>query len=273
MKNLFGKNVIVPGCSRGVRRSDIKLLKSNGANVIGISRNISNLSESDKTFLNEYICHDLAFAVPDELVHNILNNFKSIDILIHAAGSLIPGEFKNLTENEIVSVVNSNLISTFTAVKTFSPQMKNQGNGHIIIVGSLGGILPLPYEALYSSVKFAVRGFCLSIAEELKEYGIKISLVSPEPIKTKMLDKESRDVNSVISFMTKPMQPEIIATEIIKLIDKPKIEIIIPRIYSLISMIPAIRPGLFYKYFGLMKKSGARKRKAYQNEYLISGMN
>jgi len=86
----------------------------------------------------------------------------------------------------------------------------------------------MPYETMYSATKFGVRGFSLSLAEELKSTGINVSLISPGPVKTKLLDLEATDDKSTISFVNKPYDPKTIAKATLKLIQNPQSKLILP---------------------------------------------
>jgi short-subunit dehydrogenase len=267
MKSIQNKTIIVTGCTGSIGSSVCKMLKSNGARVIGISR--SNFpSEENKDFLDSYARHDLSIPLPGETIDKIITRYKRIDYLVHTVGTLIPARLTELTEPEIISVINANLLSTLHVLKAVIPVMKQQGEGHIIVIGSLGGIVPMPYEAVYSAAKFGVRGLCLSLDQELKEYGIEISLISPGPVKTAMLDAEAGNDESVISFIKNPLHPENIAEEILKVIFKPKTEVIIPKAGSSLSLIFNYAPDLFYKAFVLMKKIGMRRLELYKEKYL-----
>ena len=79
----------------------------------------------------------------------------------------------------------------------------------------------MPYSAIYSATKFALRGFTFSLAEELKGTGTKISLITPGSVVTKMLDYEAKCENSAISFVSKPISPAKVADAVLRVIHKP----------------------------------------------------
>lgn len=267
MNSLKNKNIIITGFTGGIGSAICKLVKENGAKTFGICRN-SRPDEVDYKITDYYLNHDLSNPLPVETIKAIISKFKRIDYLIHSAGILIPTEFSELKESEIQSVINANLLSTIHIIKAVLPVMKLQGGGHIIIIGSLGGIIPMPYEAVYAAAKFGVRGLCLSLVEELKAAGIKISLISPGSVKTQMLDTESSNKNSIISFIQKPFSPEYIAEEILKVIHHPKTEVIIPKFSSALSILFNYSPALFYKVFALMRQLGKRRLSQYASKYL-----
>jgi short-subunit dehydrogenase len=137
----------------------------------------------------------------DELVEAVEKKFQRIDVLVNCIGAIVPGTLETVSEEDIQRVISTNIISVVNGVKAVLPIMRRQGKGQIINVGSLGGILPMPFETLYSATKFAVRGLSLSLSEELKGTGIAVSLISPGPVRTKMLDLEATDDFSTITFV------------------------------------------------------------------------
>ena len=124
----------------------------------------------------------------------------------------------------------------------------------------------MPYEPIYSATKFALRGFSLSFNEELRGTGIYCSLISSGPVKTKMLDKEARDPDSVIAFMTKPIEVERVAETVLSLLIHPKPEVLLPHTAGLSSRLLAFTPRLFGLVFRLLTPYGEWQRNRYMNE-------
>ena len=267
MKNLSDKVAIVTGCTGGIGNAVCKSLASNRVKVIGISRNYNKNVDG---FLQEYISADLGNFNSISNISTILKKYNHIDYLINCSGSLTPGTLNLLSNTEIESNVNSNLFAVINSIKLILPVMETQMHGQIIIVGSLGGLIPMPYEAIYSSTKFAVRGLCLSLNKELKKYNIDISLISPGPVKTSMLDSEALDENSTISFFNNPIEPSIVANEVINLINKPKPEVILPKTIGRISLFMNSFPKLYEIIFPAVMNIGARKLKKYRLRNLIN---
>lgn len=272
MNYLTGKVVIVTGCTGGVGKAVSGLLAAQGAIIAGISRRrdylfeeeIKNIS-SESTFFNG----DMSFyGSCERIFRKIQERYQSIDILINCAGSIIPGQFEKLNYEEIDSIIKNNLYSVVYPVRAVLPYMSRQHNGRIIVIGSLGGIIPMPYEAVYSSVKFAVRGFSLSIAEELKGTGIQLSLISPGSVKTGMLDVEAGDSYSTISFVQKPMNPEKIAEEVLLIIYKPRREVILPKNSALMSLAVNRFSFLFGLLFPVLNILGKIGQNSYRTRCL-----
>jgi hypothetical protein len=141
----------------------------------------------------------------------------------------------------------------------------------IIILGSLGGIVPMPYGALYAATKFALRGLVLSAAPELKKEGIDICLVSPGPVYTRMLVREAEDERCTLTFVERPMHAEQVAQTIARLLLHPRLETVLPAHAEFPSRLLGAFPTLLRFCFPLLRFLGTRHLRAFQSTGLQTG--
>jgi short-subunit dehydrogenase len=264
--SLKNKVVIVTGGSGGIGSAIVNKLASYDTKVFAVYyRNITGY------YYDENICWIQAdITIPedrDRLLSFTLQKFGKIDFLINCAGYLEPGEFSSLDANQISKMIELNLSSTIIFTHKALAIMKQQRSGHIINIGSLGGIVPMPYSSVYSATKFALRGFSFSLAEELKGAGIKMSLITPGSVITKMLDYEAQADNSAMSFVSKPIRPEKVADAVLKVIHNPRVELIIPRSQSLGSKLLVFSPKVFSIAYKLLHRLGLSGKRKYLNRY------
>jgi short-subunit dehydrogenase len=268
VNSLKNKVVLVTGASGGIGNSIVNELSSEGAAVVAVYHRNSPQFTTDKNVF--WIKADIINSEErDNLVAFCLEKYKRIDVLINCAGFLEPAEFSSLEEIYLRKMIDLNFTSTLIITQKVLSIMKSQGSGHIIILGSLGGIVPMPYSAVYSATKFALRGFSFSLAEELKGTGITISLISPGAVDTKMLEDEADDINAAISFTSKPLNPIDVADVILNVIRKPKTEVIIPRGHAFGSKILNLSPVLFHNIYKILHRIGLSGKKRYLNRYGI----
>ena len=268
MKNqlLKDKAIVVTGGSGGIGSAIVNKLASNDAKVCAIyHRNII------ANYYNKNICWLQADITnpedQDKLLTFTLQKFERIDVLINCAGYLEPGEFSSLDINQISKMIDVNFISTIILTQKAISIMKNQKSGHIINIGSLGGIVPMPYSSVYSATKFALRGFSFSLAMELKGTGVNLSLITPGSVVTKMLDYEAQSDNSAISFLSKPISPIKVADAVLKVIHKPTLEKIIPHSQTFGSKLLAFSPKVFSIAYKLLHRLGLSGKRIYINRY------
>lgn len=184
MNYLENKTAIITGISRGLGKAlSLKLLE-NGVKVISWG-----ITEPD------YQHENLQFIQCD--VRNpkdVLNAFnqtstENIDFLINNAGL---GIFKLIEEadfEEWQKVQQTNVDSMFLTSRLIVPRMKEQKFGHIVNISSIAGKVGVAYGSLYNSSKFAVRGFSESLFNELRKFGIKVSVIYPGSIATGFFDE------------------------------------------------------------------------------------
>jgi len=260
--DLKDKVIIVTGGSGGIGSAIINELSNSGATIVSVyHQNPVN----EKPAINIFYMQTNLLE-PEEwekLLSYTLKNFGRIDILINSAGVLEPGEFSLLQKDKLNNMIDLNFTSILVGIQKTIAIMMKQGYGQIINIGSLGGIVPMPYSAVYSATKFALRGFSFSLAEELKGTGINISLITPGSVKTKMLNYEAKNEYSSISFLSKPISVEKVANAVLKLIHKPKVELIIPRSQAIPSKLLVFSPRLFSELYKILHRIGISAKKKY----------
>lgn len=268
-KHLTNHVTVVSGGSGGIGTSVCHALLALGATVISVYHG----PHSPVLSSNGIIQLRANLQSPEEwrrLIRTVIDRFGIIDSLIHCSGMLVPGTVLSLSEDQIRAIVEVNFLSLIHGCRAVLPFMRRQQRGHIITIGSLGGVLPMPYESVYSATKFALRGFTLSLNEELRETGIHCSVISSGPVATRMLDEEARDKNSAIAFMTSPIQPSEIAKIVLELLRHPKPEVMVPRTAALSSRLLAFNPRLFGLIFRFLTPYGQHRRLRYIHDRSIT---
>jgi len=261
-KSLQNKVIIVTGGSGGIGGAIVKSLSYYGANVVSIFCANHPEDQADENI----ICLKANLTIPaewDRLLSFTISKFGRIDVLINCAGILEPGKFTSLDNSQISRMIDLNLTSVLTGIHKSLVIMKNQKAGHIVNISSIGGLVPMPYSAVYSATKFAIRGFTFSLAQELKDSGIKLSLITPGAVSTKMLYDEAQDKNTSIAFVSDPISPDEVSNIVLKVICKPKIEIIIPKDQALSSKLITYSPSLFSKFYNIIHKVGLINKRRY----------
>lgn len=129
-----------------------------------------------------------------------INAYGQVDYLFNIAGIIAPG-FIHETEVDLIDhhlAVNAK--GTMVGTKLAAELMREQGYGHIINVSSLAGISPVPGLSLYAASKAAVRSFSLSVANELVDKGVFVTVICPDVVDTPMLDLQLEHPAAALSF-------------------------------------------------------------------------
>lgn len=186
----MSKNVIITGTSRGIGLELIKLFSNSGFNVLSLSRNITNAQK-----LNLNNTSFLPFDITKENDHLLVNkfiskNWKSVDILINNAGSLINKSFQETSLDDFKNVYNTNVFGVARLIQVCLPFMKK--NGQVINISSIGGVQgSVKFSGLsaYSSSKGALITLTEMLAEEYKESKINFNVLALGAVQTEMLEE------------------------------------------------------------------------------------
>jgi NAD(P)-dependent dehydrogenase (short-subunit alcohol dehydrogenase family) len=198
MKEITNKVAVVTGAGRGIGRAVAIELARMGARVAVASRNESELQETARLAGS-------ASVVPTDVrnkaeVHRLLEYAASqlgpIDILVNAAGIGVAGPVVGFSDADYDAVLDTNLKSIFQASRCVLPSMIERGTGHIINIASIAGKVGSANLAVYCASKFGVVGFTQALAEEVRQYGIRVSLICPGSTDTSFLGSSSKSSKS-----------------------------------------------------------------------------
>jgi 3-oxoacyl-[acyl-carrier protein] reductase len=136
----------------------------------------------------------------EKVIQATLERWNRIDVLMNIAGVIRPGYIHETDFDMIDFHIDINLKGTIYGTKLVSEQMVKQKSGHIINVASMAGISPVCGLNLYSASKFGVRGFSLSIAYELQEHNVAVTVVCPDLVDTPMLTLQLDYPEAALTF-------------------------------------------------------------------------
>ena len=117
-----------------------------------------------------------------------VRQFGRIDVAVNNAGYSILGNFEATTTAEFEQQLATNFYGVVHVMRAVLPVMRKQRSGHIINISSVAGAVGLKHCSAYGASKFAVEGLSLSVAEEVGQFGVRITLVEPGFFRTGLLD-------------------------------------------------------------------------------------
>lgn len=188
------KTWFVTGASKGLGLSLVKQLLEKGQRVAATSRNLTQLADNVGYSGSNFI--PLAVNLADDAsvkdaVAKTVEAFGSIDVLINNAGYGIGGSLEELTDNEIRAAFDVNVFGTINTIRHSLPYMRQQRNGHIINISSIAGYAAGTGWSAYAGTKFALFGLTEVLADDVKAFGIKATVVAPGAFRTSFLTDES----------------------------------------------------------------------------------
>lgn len=185
----------ITGASQGLGLTLVKKLLAAGYRVAATSRNVQKLKEAVGLFDAERF---LPLAVDlnnedciDESVRQTLAAFKQIDVVVNNAGYGMAGTVEETAGEDIKKLFDVNVMAALNVVKRILPVMREKRSGYIINIGSVAGFVGSPGWSYYSASKAALAAFTEVLELDIKEFGIKATIVEPSGFRTGFLTKES----------------------------------------------------------------------------------
>jgi short-subunit dehydrogenase len=175
-QSLKGKTVVITGGSSGVGRATAEAFALEGCNIVVAARGKEGLDETVS------LCRDLgvtALGIPTDVsiagdVQNLANKALQfngrIDIWVNNAGVMASGKFEEIPMDLNEQVIKTNLFGYMHGAYSVLPIFKKQNEGILINNVSIGGFMPAPYSAVYSSTKFGIRGMMECLHGEISDF-------------------------------------------------------------------------------------------------------
>jgi NAD(P)-dependent dehydrogenase (short-subunit alcohol dehydrogenase family) len=174
---------LVTGSSSGIGRAVADRLGAARWTVYGASRRAMGLTNGSKLWTPLPLDVTSGASV-EAAITDVLGSEGRIDALIHCAGISIAGAIEDVTIAEAERQLATNYLGTVRMVKAVLPAMRRAGRGRLIIVGSIGGLIGLPFIGHYSASKFALDGMVQALRIEIAPFGLEATILHPGDIKT-----------------------------------------------------------------------------------------
>lgn len=176
------RNALIVGASSGIGLATVKRLSNDfNLRIYSASRTCSEeLLRLSRFIRTDVTCN----ASVNNLCEEVLRDCNKLDILIHAAGNAVAGPIEETSIEEALAQFDTNFWGVVRVTSGLLPSMRRSGGGLIIVIGSMAGMIPLPFQAYYSASKFALEAYCESLAFEVAPYGVRVCLIQPGDIKT-----------------------------------------------------------------------------------------
>jgi 3-oxoacyl-[acyl-carrier protein] reductase len=205
MRLLAGSVALVTGASRGIGRAIALQLASLGASVAICGRDRAALEESlsalAKTAVSVHsqIADVTKLADVSDLVATTESTLGPITILVNNAGIGLFGPVHEKTEADWDRVLDTNLKSVFLVSRAVAPSMIRRGSGDIINISSLAGKNAFAGGGIYCASKWGILGLSGCMAEDLREHGIRVSVICPGSVATEFSGRSAKDPSKVLS--------------------------------------------------------------------------
>jgi NAD(P)-dependent dehydrogenase (short-subunit alcohol dehydrogenase family) len=229
----------ITGASKGFGLALVKHVLANGDKVAATSRHstdIENKIDSNKENLLALTVDITQEESVTKAVRQANEHFGHLDVIVNNAGYSIYGSVEALTDKEFRQTIDVNLFGTVNVIRAAMPYLRKQGSGHVINIASVAGYKGYGNSPSYAAGKFAVVGMSEALAEEVKPFGVKVTVVAPGFFRTSFLDKGENlvsknripeyNVEALESYLKnmngrQPGDPDKLVDALIKITDEP----------------------------------------------------
>jgi 3-oxoacyl-[acyl-carrier protein] reductase len=197
---LLGQVAVITGGGRGIGAAIGRKLASLGATTVLCGRTRESLDSTAAAISKSghhadvVECDVTDMRSVEKLAAHVDRGFGRIDVLVNNAGiGGFGGPLHQMPPESWDQVLNTNLRGVYYCIRAFAPAMIKARAGHIINISSLAGKNPLPNGAAYGASKWGLNGLSYSVAEELRAYNIRVSVICPGSVDTELSPHEGKN--------------------------------------------------------------------------------
>jgi len=186
-----GRVVVLTGGSRGLGLVMARMLVDEGAKLVLLARDLSELERaredletSGRGEVMTIRCDVRRRADVRAAIDTVLDQWRSVDVLINNAGVIQVGPLEHMTEEDFENAMATHFWGPLHLILEIAPVMRHRRFGRIVNISSIGGKIAVPHLAPYCASKFALTGLSDAVRAELDPYGIRVTTVAPGLMRT-----------------------------------------------------------------------------------------
>lgn len=184
MAHQHQKNKIwfITGTSRGFGRVWTEAALKRGDKVAATARSLESIADFKERFGENVLTLELDVTRPEQVkaaIQQAHAHFGRLDIILNNAGYAVVGTIEEVTPADIRALYETNVLGPISVIQAALPLLRKQGYGHIIGTSSSLGHVTLPVIGYYCSSKWAFEAIHESLATEIKQFGINVTIIEP----------------------------------------------------------------------------------------------
>lgn len=226
----------ITGTSRGFGRAWAIAALERGDKAAATARNTASLDDLAQKYGDALLPIELDVTDRDAdfaAVRRAHDHFGRLDIVVNNAGYGHFGFIEELSERDARDQLETNVFGALWITQAALPYLREQGSGHIIQVSSIGGISAFPLVGIYHASKWALEGFSQALAQEVKPFGVHVTLIEPGGFDTDWSGSSARHSDRIPAYdevraavdaerakrWASPGNPEASAAALLKVVD------------------------------------------------------
>ena len=196
--SLEGETAIVTGASAGIGTETCRQLAAAGANVVLAARSEDRLADLAAELETAHDTETLVVptdvrdeAAVDALIEETVDTFGGFDVLVNNAGLARGSDLETMATEQYETMQETNVDGVFYATRAAIPHVRKR-EGHIIFLGSFAGKYPRSFNPVYAASKWWVRGFAKSVAAQVGDDGVGVTVVNPAEVRSEFEATDGR---------------------------------------------------------------------------------
>jgi short-subunit dehydrogenase len=201
MENTNGKPLaVVTGASSGIGYELAKICAENGYDLV-IAADQTEINEAAENFRAsgaqvEAVEADLATIEGVDKLHAAIGG-RTVDALLANAGHGLGHAFLDQDFDEARHVIDTNITGTIYLIQKIGREMRERGQGRILITGSIAGFMPGSFQAVYNGTKAFIDSFSFALRNELKDSGVTVTCLMPGATDTEFFERAGMEDTKV----------------------------------------------------------------------------
>lgn len=195
----------ITGSSRGFGRVWTEAALKRGDKVAATARKLESIADLKDKYKDNVLTLELDVTKPEQVnkaVADAYNHFGKLDIVLNNAGYSLVGTIEEANADDVRAMYETNVFGPLSVIQAALPLLRKQGYGHIMGTSSNLGHVVLPVIGYYCSSKWAFEAIYESLAAEVKEFGIKVTIIEPGAYATEFGSQESLKFSNTLEVYT-----------------------------------------------------------------------
>lgn len=224
--DLRGRTALVTGASRGIGLAIAGALAGAGARLLLLARPTPALQRAAESLGSAATALPCDLARPDDAARAADEAIRIAggvpDVLVLNAGRFVLAPVGREDTAEFDAMLTVNLLAPYRFLHRFVPAMRERGSGDVVTVGSIADRVVFAENAAYAASKFGARAVHEVLREELRGSGVRVSLVSPSQVDTRLWDAIDPDSRPGFTPRARMLRPEAVADAVLYVVTRPR---------------------------------------------------
>lgn len=198
----------------------------------------------------------------EDQVREAASAFGRVDVLMNVAGYLWADKCHETSAEAVHLSLDINAKGVIFGTQAAARQMLRQGGGHVINICSMAGLAPIPSLAVYSASKYAVRGFSIAAAQELRPHNVYVTVICPDAVETPMIaPQRERDEGAILFSSPRLLSVEDVARAVFtRALPHRPLEVYLPAHRGLLARFSDLLPAAAFKLAPLFERRGRARQ-------------